>query len=183
MNVSLSQIPSLSFSNRVLLAVIQEHDGFVITELIVRLALRGYFHLISCGHWLPDQDSLRRSVRRYTVAVNEILDHPIIGRPATCLQLRDQLEQAERQPHPVLVLNFLHHFFDPDVDLTLRQRVLEQCCQQIKHLSLSKPVVILIQYLPIEEYQQFFPLLCSVADEIIETTTEPLTEISQPSLL
>ena len=177
-NISLTPVPP-----RLLLIVIREPDYRAMADLIARLALGGPFHLISNGHWLPDQDSLRRSVRRYTVAVNEILGHPIIGRPATCLQLRDQLEQAERQPHPVLVLNFLHHFFDSDVDLTLRQRVLEQCCQQIKHLSLSKPVVILIQYLPIEEYQQFFPLLCSVADEVIETATEPLTEISQPSLL
>ena len=182
MNVSLARTPSLSLSNRVLLAVIKEHDDKAITEFITRLALGGSFHLISCGHWLPDQDSLRRSVRRYTVAVNEILNHPNLGRPATCLQLRDQLEQAELQPYPILVLNFLHHFFDPDVDVSLRRRVLDQCCQQVKHLSSSKPVVILIQELPTEEYQQFFPLLNSIADEVIEAVAESVARISQPLL-
>jgi hypothetical protein len=177
-NISLTPVPP-----RLLMIVIQEPDHKTITELIARLALGGPFHLISNGHWLPDQDSLRRAVRRYTVAVNEILDHPIIGRPATCLQLRDQLLQAEKQPHPILILNFLHHFFDPDVDLALRQRVLEQCCQQTKHLLASKPVVVLIQHLQIEEYQQFFPILASVADEIIEAIADSTTEIPQPLLL
>ena len=182
MNTSLARISSLSFANRVLLAIIQEHDDRAITELIARLALSGSFHLISCGHWLPDQDNLCRSVRRYTVAVDKTLDHPILGRPATCLQLLDQLEQADLQPYPILVLNFLHHFFDPDVDLSLRQRVLDRCCQQVKHLSSSKPVVILIQELSTEEYRQFFPSLNSIADEVIEPAAESAAGISQPSL-
>lgn len=182
MNASLARISSLSFANRLLLAVIKERDDKAITELITRLALGGSFHLISCGHWLPDQDSQKRSIRRHTVAVDEALDHPILGRPATCLQLLDQLEQAGLQPYPILVLNFLHHFFDPDVDFPLRRRVLDQCCQEAKHLSSSKPVVILIQELPTEEYRQFFPLLNSIADEVMESAPESAARTSQPLL-
>ena len=154
-----------------------------ITELIARLALRGPFHIISSGQWLPDQDSLRRSVRRYTVNVKETLDRISLGRPATCLQLRDQLEQAASQSCPVLALNFLNHFFDPDVDLSLRRQVLEQCCRLVKLLSFSKPVVALLQQLPSEEYREFHGMLAPAADEIIESAADAMAGLSQPVLL
>ena len=154
-----------------------------ITEFIAHLSLRGPFYLIANGNGLPDQDGLRRSVRRHTVRVNETLDHITLGRPATCLQLRDQLVNADLQPYPIFILNFLHHFYDPDVDLSLRQRVLGECCRLIKHLSSSKSVVVLIQSLPTEEYRQFYPSLASIADEIVEAVADSPVETLQLSLL
>jgi hypothetical protein len=181
--ISLANRPIRLLPHRVILAVVQGHASRGMTELIARLALRGPFHLISSGHWLPDQDSLRRAVRRYTLRVNETLDHLILGRPATCLQLRDQLIQAELQPHPVFALNFLNHFFDPDVELSLRQQVLGQCCQLVKHLSAGRSVVVLVEDLPTQEYQEFLPRLASIADEVLRPAGESEGEASQLSLL
>ncbi|MFT3892751.1 MAG: hypothetical protein QM730_14060 [Anaerolineales bacterium] len=83
---------------------------------------------------MPNQSRLRRAVRQHTTRVNEVLDHPKLGRPSTCLQLRDQLLMADLQPHPILVTDYLHRFYDPDVSISLRQRVLEECSEQVKVL-------------------------------------------------
>ncbi len=181
-DTSLASLPPVPLSPRVLVVVTRDRDHEGLTNLITRLALRGPFHLIAGGEWLPDQGSLRRSVRRHTVNVHETLDHLILGRPSTCLQLREQLAQADMQEHLILILDFLHYFYDPDVDLSLRQRILEQCCCSVKHLSRSKPVIVLVQQLPVEEYEHFFPVLTSVADEILEEETVSAETISQPSL-
>jgi hypothetical protein len=165
-----------------LLIVLESKEHENITELIAVLALRGTFDLLAAGEWLPNQDRLRRAVHRHTAAVKEVLDHPILMRPFTCFQLRDQLEQANSQNRLMLILDFLHHFYDPDVDLALRQRVLEQCCKHLQHLSRTRPMIALVQHLPVDEYQQFFPLLASMADEILEAQEDSATEAFQNSL-
>ncbi len=181
--LSLANVPPVPLSSRVLLVVLRDTDRDALTELIARLALRGPFHLIPGSEWLPDQDRLKRSVRRYTTAVHDTLDHPIVGRPSTCLQMLEQLTSADSQPHPILVLDFLHYFYDPDVDLSLRQRTLERCCQSVQQLARSKPVVVLAQQVAVEEYQLFFPLVSSIADEILEIGEDPASPTSQLSFL
>lgn len=143
----------------------QEHE--VVTELIIQLALRGSFNLVAGDEWLPDRDTLYRSVRRFTVKVTETLDHPNIKRPMTCLQMVDLLMEADMQNKPTLILNFLYHFYNVDFELSLRDRKLEQCSQYLKSLSLSNSVVILVPRLFTEDYQRFFPILTAIATEII----------------
>jgi hypothetical protein len=158
----------------------KEHEA--VTDLITRLALRGPFHLIVGDEWLPDRDTLYRSVRRFTIEVEEILDHPILMRPMTCLQLLDLLMESDMQNKPTLILDFLHHFYNADVDLSLRDRVLEQCCQFTKRLSFSNSVVLLVPRLSTDEYKRFFPLLAAIADEIIEVKKNLATKNLQDSL-
>jgi hypothetical protein len=178
----LSYLPSLSSKGKLTLGILHEKHHEELTEFIARLALRGPFHLIVGGEWLPDQDRLRRTVRRHSTAVAEVLERPIIGRPSTCLQLRDQLEKAEIQPHPVLVLNFFHHFYDPDVGLWLRKRVLVDCCKSVQILAISRPVLVLVRALPVDEYQDFLPSLTAIATEIIEIEEKNTTEAVQHTL-
>lgn len=154
-----------------------------LTELIARLALRGPFHFIAGGEWIPDQASMRCAVRRYTTQVTEVLDHPKLGRPSTCLQLRDQLNMADTQSYSILITNFLNRFYDTDVNVTLRQRVLEECCHQVQVLSKTKSVFIMVEYLPVDDYQAFFPIVESVADEILEVKEQPQLPVLQYSLL
>ena len=152
----------------------KKHDR--ITEAIVQLALQGPFNLIAGDEWLPDRDTLTRSVRRYTVRVTETLGNPRLRRPMTCLQLLDLLMEADQGNRPTLITNFLHHFYNADVELSLRDRVLEQCCQYTTRLSLSNSVVVLVPRLFTEEYNRFFPLLASIANEIIPVEEEPIQE-------
>jgi hypothetical protein len=181
--VALASLPHIPLAPQVSVGIIRGKPYKELTELIVRFALCGYFHFIVGGEWIPDQDSLRRAVRRYTTAVNEILDRPILGRPSTCLQLRDQLIMADAQPHPIFILDFLNRFYDPDVDLSLRQRIFEGCCQRVERLSRSKSVFILVHDVATEEYQLFFPLLAATANEILEVEEPPEIPGIQYSLL
>lgn len=158
----------------------KEHE--TVTDLITRLALRGPFHLIAGDEWLPDRDTLYRSVRRFTIGVEEILDHLILMRPMTCLQLLDLLMESDMQNKPTLILDFLHHFYNADVELSLRDRILEQCCQFTKRLSLSNSVVVLVPRLYTDQYKRFFPLLAAVADEIISIKESFATKASMDLL-
>src|SRR5688572_23460098 len=157
-------------------------ESEVITELITQLALRGSFNLIAGDEWVPDRDTLYRSVRRYTLAVEEVLDHPSLMRPMTCLQLLDLLMDADMQNKPTLILDFLHHLYNADVELALRDRILEQCCQYTKRLALSNSVVVLVPRLSTNEYRPFFPLLASIANEIIPVKENPTAEAVQDLL-
>lgn len=138
-----------------------------ITEIIAQLAMQGPFNLIAGDEWLPDRDTLSRLVRRHTVKVTETLDNPRLRRPMTCLQMLDLLVEVDKGNRPTLITNFLHHFYNGDVELPVRDRVLEQCCHYTKRLSLSSPVVVLVPRLQTEEYKRFFPLLASIANEIV----------------
>lgn len=178
----LSYLPSLSNKGKITVGILHEKYHEELTEFIARLALRGPFHLIVGGEWLPDQDRLRRAVRRHTTAVVEVLEHPILGRPSTCLQLRDQLEKAATQPDPVFILNFFHHFYDPDIDLALRLRVLEDCCKSVQILAISRPVLVLVRAMPVDEYQDFLPSITSISTEIIEIQEKTATEAVQHTL-
>ena len=158
-------------------------ESDVITEVITQLALRGPFNLIAGDEWLPDRDTLYRSIRRYSLSVEETLDHPNLMRPMTCLQMLDLLMEADLQNRPTLILNFLHHFYNADVERSLRDRTLEQCCQYIKRLALSNSVVILVPHLSTTEYRQFFPWLASMADEFIPVKRDSPANVIQDLLL
>ena len=158
----------------------QEHA--MLTDLIVRLSLRGAFQLIAVDEWLPDRNTLSRSIRRHTLRVKEVMDHPQIKRPMTCLQLKDLLMEAGIQNRPVLILNFFYHFYNADVELSLRERILKECCQYTRNISLVTPVVVIVPRLFREEYTRFFPVLASVADEIIPIAEWSVVGTSQGSL-
>ena len=154
-----------------------------ILELITQWVLRSSFHLIAAGDWLPDHDDLRYSVFRYTNAINETLDHMSLVRARTCFQLLDLLKEADKQNKPVLILDFLHHFYNEDVELFARDEILEQCCQFTKRLSLSNPVAVLVPKLDTEDYRRSFPILAAVANEVIEPEQAPSqTTVSQGRL-
>jgi hypothetical protein len=158
----------------------QEHEK--LTELLAEWVLSGPFYLIAAGEWMPDHDDLRYAVYRHTVNFDRVLDNLILSRPFTCLQLLDLLIEADQQNKPVLILDFLHLFYDADVDLSLRESTLEQCCQYTKRLSCSNPVLVHVPSLNVEEYRRFFPFIASIADEIIEFQERSSTQAVQGSL-
>ncbi len=157
-----------------------EHEN--ITELITQWSLRGSFYLIAGGEWLPDRDVMYWSLRRYTVQVEDALDNPILMRPFTCYQFLDLLVSPDWENKPVLILDFLHLFHNPDIHISVRFRILEQCCQHVQSLSFSHSIGITAPHLATEEYQRFFPLLASVATEIIPLEEKPVILSSQESL-
>src|SRR6266498_2180104 len=153
-----------------------------IQELITQWVLRGSFHLIAGSNCIPDYDDLQYSVSQFTNAFNETLDNMTIGRARTCFQLLDLLREADNQNKPVLILDFLHHFYNQDLKISLRDHILEQCCQYTKRLSFCNPVVVLVPKLKTEDYNRFYPLLAGIADEILSKEEGSFAKASQGSL-
>lgn len=149
-----------------------------ITEIITQLALHGSFNIIAGNEWLPDRDTLYRSIRRYTVKVQEVLERPKAMRPMTCLQLLDLLVEVSEQNKPILILDFLYHFYNADVDLDLRERIIKQCCEHLRNISLCSPTIVFVKETSTDKYHQFFPILASVADEITYIAHFPVLEES-----
>ncbi|MGB8983923.1 MAG: hypothetical protein WCC12_18780, partial [Anaerolineales bacterium] len=138
-------VTSSRFGQLVLVETVgNEHEK--ITELITQWSLRGSFYLLAGGEWLPDRDVMYWSLRRYTVQVEEALDNPILMRPFTCFQFLDLLASADWGKKPVLLLDFLHLFYNPDIHVPVRQHVLEQCCRHVQFLSFSHSIGITVPH-------------------------------------
>jgi hypothetical protein len=151
-----------------------------ITELFAALALRGPFYAIAGGEWLPTY-ALVRSLRRRTAAVHQVLSRVRLARPFTCYQVLDLLTDIRPERDPVLVLDFLHHFHNPDIQPDVRRRILEQCCRRLERLSRARTLLVFVQSLETEEYRSFFPLVADTADEVLQAA-DAEEEILQPAL-
>lgn len=157
-------------------------QGEGVTELFAALALRGSFYAIAGGEWIPTY-ALVRAIRRRTPDVHRVLGRVRLARPFTCYQVLDLLEDVRPESDPILILDLLHHFYNPDIQPNVRQRVLEHCCGHLQRLALSRAVIVLVQQLHTEEYRRFFPLVAAAVDEILQTDEMPAAEDPQLSFL
>jgi len=174
-------LATLDDSRRLLLVETLGRESEGITELIAALALRGPFYVIAGGEWLPGY-ALTRSLRAKTLQVKQALDHVILTRPFTCYQVLDLVSERRPGNEPILILDFLHHFYNEDVDLPVRFRVFEQSCKQLQRLSLFRTVLVFAQRMPVEHYQRFFSLLTSIADETFQMDGETASKPTQLAL-
>ena len=151
-----------------------------ITELFAALAMRGSFYAIAGGEWIPTY-ALVQLIRRKTPEVQQVLGRVRLARPFTCYQVLDLLEEVRPESDPILVLDFLHHFYNPDIQPDVRRRVLEHCCRHLQRLALSRPLIVFVEQMRTEEYGAFFPLVAAAADEILQTDEMPEAEDPQLS--
>jgi hypothetical protein len=144
-----------------------------VTELIANLILNGPLFVVSASEWLPAYE-LTRLIRKRTLEVRETLNSLYTVRASTCYRLLDSLANIPSNGEPILVIDFLHTFYNPDIPLRVRFHKLRECCRQLKRLALYRPVVVMTQELPAEEYEKFAPALYSIADKTF--TIEPELE-------
>ena len=157
----------------------RQNEG--VTELFASLAVRGSFHVIAGGEWIPTY-AVVQFVRRKTTDVQQALNRVRLARPFTCYQVLDLLEDIRPEHDPILILDFLHHFYNPDIQPFVRRRVLEQCCKHLRRLALLRPLIVLVERMHTDEYQQFFPLVTASADEVLRLADAPAPEEAQLSL-
>jgi hypothetical protein len=113
--------------------------------------------------------------------VKEILNRLYTVRASTCYRLFDSLANIPSNGEPILLLDILHTFYDEDIPLRVRLFKLRECCRQLKRLALYRPVLVMTQEMPVEDYEKFIPALRSIADRML--TLEPdLEQIKQPAL-
>lgn len=151
-----------------------------LTDLIASLILCGPLFVVSASEWFPSH-VLSRTIRRRSIHVKEITGQLHLARASTCHRLQDILSNIPEDGEPILVLDFLHTFYDPDVLLRTRFLQLRQCCQHLKRCSSSRTVIVLTREMPTEDYQNFSPILHAVADRTVYLEPE-LKQDAQPAL-
>jgi hypothetical protein len=177
----LMKFPSGLTSSRgmtVILMADRAREG--ITELIARLILGGPLFVVAASEWLPAFE-LTRLIRRNTLEVKQTLNRLHTARASTCYRLFDSLANLQSNGEPILILDFLHTFYDDDIPLPVRSFKLRQCCQELKRLAFHRPVVVLTQENPVEGCEEFVPMLCSIAEKTISVESE-VQSVSQPAL-
>jgi hypothetical protein len=180
MNTLLVLPASITLSRRLFLITTESPEREKLTELIAALILRGPLFIVAARDWLPAFE-LTRKVRRQTRQVRETLNRLRTARSSTCYRLLDILASLPPNGEPVLVLDFLHTLYDPDIPLPVRFRVLRECCKHLERLALYRPVIVLTQELPIEEYPKFYSIVRAIADETLRIASD-LEPASQPAL-
>jgi hypothetical protein len=151
-----------------------------ITELIAALILQGPLFVVTASEWLPAFE-LTRMVRKNTLEVKQIMSHLRSARASTCYRLFDSLANLPLSGEPILVLDFLHNFYDDGIPLPVRSFKLRQCCQELKRLAFYRPVIVITQQVVVENCGEFIPILTSVADKTISIEPE-IEPIQQPAL-
>ena len=150
------------------------------TDLIASLALNGPLFILSGDEWLP-AFVLPRLIRKHTTQIRSIMDRLRTVRASTCYRLWDSLASIPPQGEPLLVMDFLHTFYDDDIPLHTRLFRLRECCRELKRLAFYRPVIVTTQEMEGEDYEKFTPALFPITDRTF--TLEPEREqISQPVL-
>jgi hypothetical protein len=150
------------------------------TDLIANLILNGPLFIVSGDEWLPSF-ILPRIVRGQTTGIREIMNRLHSVRASTCYRLFDSLANIPSKGEPILVMDFLHTFYDDDIPLRTRLFRLRECCRELKRLAFYRPVIVMVQEMEGENYEKFIPALSPIADKTF--TLEPETElIKQPVL-
>jgi len=150
------------------------------TALIATLILKGPLFVVSGDEWLPSF-LLPHTLREATTDIRAILSRLYTARASTCYRLFDALASIPSKGEPVLVMDFLHTFYDADIPLRLRLFKLRECCRELKRLALYRPVIVLTQEREAEDCDKFIPALGSIADTTV--TLDPEFErIGQPAL-
>ena len=148
------------------------------TELIAHLVLAGPLLVISGDEWLP-AFTLPRLLRRQTTQVKALMDRLTTVRASTCYRLLNSLASTTPGNDPLLILEFLHTFYDDDIPLRTRLFKLRDCCRHLKRLSLHRPILIMTRTTQSEDLEKFLPALSSIADRTL--TLEPEFETNHPT--
>jgi hypothetical protein len=182
MDTSLILSPNLIRSRGLALILTMGKARAEMTNLIAELILRGPLFIVAASEWLPAYE-LARKLRRRTVRIREILNRMYGARASTCYRLLDSLANLPSNGEPILVLDFLHTFYDTNVPLDIRLFKLRECCRELKRLAFYRPVIVMTRVSSAEDYEKFIPHLCFLADRTLTLETETEKEqITQPVL-
>lgn len=150
------------------------------TELIANLILKSPLFVVSGDEWLPSF-VLPRMIREQTTEIKTVTNHLYTVRASTCYRLYDSLANIPSKGEPILVMDFLHTFYDTDIPLRTRLFRLRECCRELKRLAFYRPVMVMTQEGEGEDYEKFLPALASITDKTL--TLEPEREqIKQTAL-
>jgi hypothetical protein len=133
----------LQLSPRQLHLVIAPHPAQrqMMTILTARLALTSRVRLLDAGNCF-DGYGLARQLRQQTSLWQQALERVSVARAFTCYQVETLLSESVSDFSPVLVLNLLDTFYDENVKLVERQRLLEVSLAEIRRLCRAASVAV-----------------------------------------
>jgi len=148
------------------------------TELIAALILQAPLFVVAGSGWLPTSE-LTDLLCKTASDVTSVLNRLYTSRASTCYQLFDELGSRRSNGEPILVLDFLHTFYDSDIPLPVRLFKLKQCCRELTRLAFYRPVSVIAQDIHTENSSDdFLSVLTSVADKTfsLEAQFEPVNQ-------
>jgi hypothetical protein len=103
-----------------------------------------------------------------------------MARACTCFELFESLASRRSNGEAILVLDFLHSFYDSEVPLSNRLLRFSQCCRELQRLAFYRPVTVTTTDSGVENADDFISVLTSVADRIFspESELEPVKQIA-----
>ncbi|MCI0521839.1 MAG: hypothetical protein L0Z70_16460 [Chloroflexi bacterium] len=113
--------------------------GEMEARLLAWQAARGEVRVVDAGNCFRLYQTARHA-RRLGVDGLLALQRIHIARAFTCYQLLALLRGAAAQPSPLFVLDLLATFYDENVSLSERQRLLRACMAELRRLSRAAPV-------------------------------------------
>ncbi len=133
----------LQLSPRQLHLVIAPHRAQrqMMTILTARLAVSGRVRLLDAGNCF-DGYGLARQLRQQTSSWQQALERVSVARAFTCYQVETLLSESVADVSPVLVLNLLDTFYDENVKLPERMRLLEVSLAEILRLCRMASVAV-----------------------------------------
>jgi hypothetical protein len=172
-----SQIP---MERRFVLAISENSDGDA--DLLAQMSLHGSFFVVVGNDRQFPLDELACVLGENSLETERIFNTSQLIRACTCWQLRDALQNKRPYSEPLLALDFLHSFYDIDIELHERMRVLHQCINLLETLALSRPVIVLTICMEGPDYRVFGPVLKRAADIVLEITSERERALQLPLL-
>jgi len=133
----------LQLSTRQLHLVIAPHHAQrqMMTILTARLAATGRVRLVDAGNCF-DGYGLARQLRQQTSYWQQALERVSVARAFTCYQVETLLSESVSDFSPVLVLNLLDTFYDENVKLVERLRLLDVSLAELKRLCRAASVAV-----------------------------------------
>ncbi len=133
----------IQLSPRQLHLVIAPHRAQrqMMTILTARLALTGRVRLVDAGNCF-DGYGLARQLRQQTSFWQQALERVSVARAFTCYQVETLLSESVSDFSPVLVLNLLDTFYDENVKLAERLRLLDVSLAELKRLCRAASVAV-----------------------------------------
>lgn len=129
------------------LMVVDRPASLLLPALIARLALRTRLRVIDAGNCFA-AFAIARELRRATPDLEAALKRIQVRRAFTCYQALAMLEDTPAETFPVVILDLLCTFYDENVRLVERQRLLMRCTQALQRIGRQAPVGVVVYQRP-----------------------------------
>ena len=142
--------------------------------IIPELALRGRVRVIVGGRGL-DADVIMRAIRARTPDAARVRERVRVRRAPTAFSMRALLQDTTLTPEPVVILDLLTTFYDPNRALWESCNALQESITELGRLKQLAPVVVTVRPPPAErpERARLLNLLLAAAERVFRLQCPP----------